>query len=114
MADPTGNLLTTDDQSVQQALTGLGHQISAMITAGQTVERINEEIAAKYVSGASSAFQDRVTDWVDRYKVIMRSVEHLMESTASASKVLTKAEDDAHVVGGNWGASDGVYSALNG
>ncbi|MFE9426022.1 hypothetical protein ACFYNO_24025 [Kitasatospora sp. NPDC006697] len=109
----TNNVLSAQDQAFITALNGLDHQISAMITSGQTVERINEEIAAGYVSGASSAFQSKVNDWVDRYKTVMQAFQKLQDATHGASQVLNKAEEEAHVMGGNWGASDGVYAALS-
>ncbi|MFF7634565.1 hypothetical protein ACFZB9_15620 [Kitasatospora sp. NPDC008050] len=114
MTTPGGSMLKTSDQSIQNALMSLEGQLSAMISSGQTVERINEEIAAHYVSGASTLFQGKINDWVTRYKKIMQAFQQLSDSTQGASKTLTKAEEDAHVIGGNWGASDGVYSALNG
>ncbi|GAA1988653.1 hypothetical protein [Kitasatospora viridis] len=107
------NVLSAEDQAFITALNGLESQISAMITSGQTVERINEEIAAGYVSGASTAFQGRVNDWVERYKNVMQAFQKLQDATQGASTVLNKAEEDAHVMGGNWGASDGVFSALS-
>jgi hypothetical protein len=109
-----GTALKKSDHSIQSTLAGLEGQISAMIQSGQTVERINEEIAAHYVSGASTAFQNKISDWVERYKSIMQAFQQLTDSTQGASQTLTKAEEDAHVIGGNWGASDGVYHALNG
>jgi uncharacterized protein YukE len=106
--------LKKSDQSIQSALAGLEGQISAMIQSGQTVERINEEIAAAYISGASTAFQGRINDWVTCYKKVMQAFQALMDSTQGASQTLNKAEEDAGVMGGNWGASDGVYHALSG
>ncbi len=110
----TPGMLKKDDGSIQQALAGLETQISSMISSGQTVERINEEIAAGYISGASTVFQGKVSDWVDRYKKVMQAFDQLTESLSGASKTLTQADEDAGVAGGNWGASDGVYSALQG
>ena len=107
-------ILRKDDGAIQQALSGLETQISSMITSGQTVERINEEIAAGYISGASTVFQSKVNDWVDRYKKVMQAFEQLTESLSGANTILTKADEDAGVQGGNWGASDGVYNALKG
>ncbi|MFD0278097.1 hypothetical protein ACFVHB_29900 [Kitasatospora sp. NPDC127111] len=110
----TSPVLNKEDAAIQQALAGLEHQIAAMITSGQTVERINEEIAAGYVSGASRAFQEKVNDWVARYKQIMQAFERFTESTQGANQILNNAEEDAHVIGGNWGASDGIYQGLGG
>lgn len=77
------------------------------------MERINEEIAAGYISQASSAFQAKVNDWVERYKRVMQAFQQLQDATGNASNVLNKAEDEAHILGGNWGTSDGVYSGAS-
>ncbi|MEU8510600.1 hypothetical protein AB0C76_03275 [Kitasatospora sp. NPDC048722] len=109
-----GGTLNVEQQAIQNALQSLEGQIAAMIASGQTVERINMEIAANYVSGASRKFQDRVNDWVTNYKRVMQAFDKLTQDLGSARQILAKAEEDAHVQGGNWGASDGVYHALGG
>ncbi|MFD7904361.1 hypothetical protein ACFV4F_38895 [Kitasatospora sp. NPDC059722] len=109
-----GGLLNVEQQAIQNALQSLEGQISQMISSGQTVERINMEIAANYVSVASKTFQDKVGDWVVNYKRVMQAFDKLTQDLGSARSILTKAEEDAHVQGGNWGASDGVFHALGG
>jgi uncharacterized protein YukE len=112
MGTPTDvNQLSVADQAFLSALNGLDHQLAAMMTSGQTVERINEEIAAHYISGASTAFQKRVEDWVARYKKVMQAFQQLQDATHGASQVLNRAEEEAHIMGGNWGDLDGVYTA---
>jgi uncharacterized protein YukE len=105
-------VLSSDDQIIASALAGLDHHISAMIEAGNTVERINEEVAAGYIAHASTVFQNKVNDWVSRYKQVMQAFEHLMDSTSTTQKLLNQAEEEAQTIGGNWGASDGVFNGL--
>ncbi len=116
MGTPSG-MLTKDEQAIQTALNGLEQQISSMITSGQTVERINAEVSQAYVSGASTAFQSNIADWIQRYQKVMQAFQHLTDSTAGANQVLNRAEEDAHVIGGNWGGgsstSNHVTSVLN-
>ncbi|MEE1788494.1 hypothetical protein PUR71_37180 [Streptomyces sp. SP17BM10] len=114
MTTPAPGMLNVEQQAIQTALQSLEGQIAAMISSGQTVERINMEIAANYVSGASRAFQEKVNDWVTQYKQVMSAFDKLTQDLGSARQILVKAEEDAHVQGGNWGASDGVYHALGG
>jgi hypothetical protein len=105
-------VLSKEDSAIQQVLSSMEGQISAMITAGQTVERINEELGAGYISGASTVFRSKVQDWVDSYKLVMQKFQHCCESTSGASSLLNQAEEEAQVTGGNWGASDGVFHGL--
>jgi hypothetical protein len=109
-----GGMLNVEQQAIQNALQSLEGQISQMISSGQTVERINMEIGASYVSVASRKFQDKVNDWVTQYKQVMSAFDKLTQDLGSARQILAKAEEDAQVQGGNWGASDGVYHALGG
>ncbi|WP_157535819.1 hypothetical protein [Kitasatospora mediocidica] len=107
-------VLNKDDAAIQSALTGLDTKISEMMTSALTVERINAEINAGYISGASAKFQQNIEDWISRYKVVMNAFEKLMESTSGANQVLNQAEEEAGLIGGNWGASDPVFKALSG
>ncbi|MDH6133263.1 uncharacterized protein YukE [Kitasatospora sp. MAA4] len=107
-------VLNKDDAAIQQALMGLDTKISEMMTSALTVERINAEINAGYISGASTKFQQNIEDWISRYKTVMNAFQKLSESTAGANQVLNKAEDEAGLIGGNWGASDPVFQALSG
>lgn len=107
-------VLSKDDAAIQQALQGLDHQVSAMITSRQTIGQINEDIAAAYVSPASTQFQQKIGDWITCYQQVMQAFERLSESTSGANQILNKAEEEAHVIGGNWGASDGIFHGLSG
>ncbi|MCX4745834.1 hypothetical protein OG455_09905 [Kitasatospora sp. NBC_01287] len=110
----TPSSLSTEDQAMSKALASLEKHGSAMITSGQTVEQINQEIRAHYISGASSSFQGKVQDWVDRYKTVMNAFQQLTDALDQSGKFLAQAEADAHDAGGNWGASENVYHLLNG
>lgn len=100
------------DSGMSQLQLALEDHVTKMIQAGQTAERINEEIAAGYVADSSKVFQSKVQNWVDYYRAVMTKFQNLADGVSQVNQVLNRAEEDAHVMGGNWGASDGVYSAL--
>ncbi|MEU9041653.1 MULTISPECIES: hypothetical protein [unclassified Kitasatospora] len=105
----TPGMLTKEDEAIRQVLASLEHQIENMVTAGRTVERIKEELAGGYISGASSVFQQKVEDWMSRYQQIIGSFEKFVQSTQGANQILTQAEDDARAH-----AADGIYNGLQG
>jgi hypothetical protein len=100
------------DAGMQQLILSLESHVSAMIQAGQTAERINEEVAAGYIADSSKVFQTKVQDWVDAYKNVMRKFQKLADDSSQVNQIINSAEHDAGATGGNWGASDGVYTAL--
>jgi hypothetical protein len=100
------------DQGMQVLLQSLEDHVSAMMQAGQTAERINEEIQAGYVAGSSTTFQGKVQQWVDEYKQVMQKFQQLASDSSQVNQVLNAGEQEAGMVGGNWGASDGVFAAL--
>ena len=105
--------LETQDQAMTAVLQGLDQQVVNVIRAGETGERIREEIARGYVAGSSTVFQSKVENWCERYQDIMRAYQHLTDATANTQKTLTAAEDEAQQAGGNWNG-DNVYSVLGG
>ncbi|MFJ9443433.1 hypothetical protein ACIRRH_16400 [Kitasatospora sp. NPDC101235] len=105
----TPGMLTKEDEAIRQVLASLEQQIEHMVTAGRTVERIKEEIAGGYISGASSVFQQKVEDWMTRYQQVIGAFERFVQSTQGANAILTQAEDDARAH-----AADGIYEGLQG
>ncbi|MET8541618.1 hypothetical protein ACIQI7_03190 [Kitasatospora sp. NPDC092039] len=101
--------LNKQDEAIRKALSDIEQQIENMITAGRTVERIREELAAGYISGASSTFQEKVGDWMTRYHTVIGAFERFAEATKGADQVLTHAEEEARMH-----AADGILTALNG
>jgi hypothetical protein len=97
---------------MQVILQSLESHVSAMMKAGQTAERINEEIRAGYIAGSSTAFQGKVQQWVEEYKTVMQKFQQLADDSTQVNQVLNAGEQEAGIVGGNWGASDGVFAAL--
>ncbi|WP_406207947.1 hypothetical protein OH807_35815 [Kitasatospora sp. NBC_01560] len=105
----TPPMLVKEDEAIRQVLASLETQIEHMVTAGRTVERIKEEVAAGYISGASSTFQGKIEDWMRRYNTVIGAFEHFVQSTQGANQILTQAEDDARAH-----AADGIYDGLQG
>lgn len=87
--------LTKQDAAIRNALDSMRAHIDDMINSGRTVERIKEEIAAGYFSGASSAFQGKLDDWQQRYHQVIAAFEKFVESTQGADAIINKAEDEA-------------------
>ncbi|MFJ6618729.1 hypothetical protein ACIQOW_14275 [Kitasatospora sp. NPDC091335] len=102
-------MLTKEDEAIRQVLASLEQQIESMVTAGRTVERIKEELAGGYISGASTVFQQRVEDWMTRYQQVIGAFERFVQSTQGANQILTAAEDEARAH-----AADGIYYGLQG
>lgn len=105
----TPSMLTKEDEAIRQVLSSLEQQIENMVTAGRTVERIKEELAAGYISGASDMFQSKVDDWMQRYQKVIGAFENFVQSTQGANQILTQAENDARAH-----AADGIYNGLQG
>ncbi|GAA3039684.1 hypothetical protein ACFVUY_23925 [Kitasatospora sp. NPDC058063] len=101
--------LNKQDEAIRKALSDIEQQIEGMITAGRTVERIKQELASGYISGASSTFQQKVEDWMTRYHTVIGAFERFAESTKVADQVLSHAEEEARLH-----AADGIVDALNG
>ncbi|MCU7825975.1 hypothetical protein [Kitasatospora sp. DSM 101779] len=101
--------LAKEDEAIRKVLADLEHQIENMVTAGRTVERIKEELATGYISGASTVFQNKVGDWMTRYQKVTGSFEHFMQSTQGANQILNHAEEEARAH-----AADGIYQGLQG
>lgn len=100
------------DAGMQQLITSLENHVSAMTQAGQTAERINEEIAAGYIADSSSLFQSKVQNWLENYRTVMQKFQKLADDSSQVNQVMNTAEQDAGALGGSWGVSDGVYGAL--
>ncbi|MFF8430648.1 hypothetical protein ACF07Y_37020 [Streptomyces sp. NPDC016566] len=108
-------LLSQQDAAMQQGIASLEHHVVAMMQAGQTAERINDELRQGYIAGSSTTFQQKVQEWVDNYQAVMRQFEKLASGSSGVKQTLDAAEEEAHMQGGNWGGtSQGVYSALAG
>jgi uncharacterized protein YukE len=107
-----GNNYSVSEAGISSGLAAMEDQVQAMMQAGQIAENINLDISSHYKAQSSSVFQSKVRDWIDQYKQVMRSFERLAQNTSDVNKVLNAAEADAQMTGGNWGVSDGVYSAL--
>jgi len=113
MSSPlSGQFYSKTDGGMQQLTGSLQNHVSAMMQAGQTAERINGEIAAGYVADSSRVFQRKVQEWVDAYKVVMQKFQKLSDDSVQVNQVLNNAEQQAGMMGGNWGASDGVFASL--
>jgi uncharacterized protein YukE len=107
--------LNKHDQDMRTALNALDSHESAMRSAGNTATRIKDEIAANYVAGSSSTFQNRVDDWVTNYSALMNKFQHLREALQGASGAIDGSEDLAVQTGGAWHpGSTSTYSTLMG
>jgi uncharacterized protein YukE len=107
------SVLSMNDPAVQTALQSLDQQVANMVRAGETAERINEELARGYVADSSSVFQQKVQAWCEHYQTIMKAYQQLTDATSGTRQTLTQAEDEAQQIGGNWGG-DNVYSVMSG
>ncbi|GHF63723.1 hypothetical protein GCM10018790_47030 [Kitasatospora xanthocidica] len=102
--------MTKQDEAIRKALSDIEQQIEGMITAGRTVERIKQELASGYISGASSTFQQKVEDWMQRYHQVIGAFERFAEATKVADQTISHAEEEARLH-----AADGfIEGVLNG
>lgn len=100
------------DAGMRVLLQSLESHVAGMIQAGQTAERINQEIAAGYIADSSRVFQQKVQNWIEAYRTVMQKFQKLADDSSQVNQVLNTAEQDAGATGGNWGASDGVFATL--
>jgi hypothetical protein len=108
----TSPILNKVDAAVQTAIGALDDHVAAMITAGETAYRIQQEIRSGYVADSSRIFQGRVDAWIGSYNEVMRKFQALGDNTAWVNTLLDQAEDEAGVHGASWHTDDEIYAAL--
>lgn len=107
--------LHKNDQDLRTALGALDSHESEMRSAGNTATGIKESIAAHYVAGSSTTFQNRVDDWVTNYNRLMSKFQDLREALQGAGGAIDSSEDLAVHTGGAWQpGSASTYGALMG
>lgn len=76
-------------------------------------QRIQEEVAQNFVSGASTTFQQKVDDWVTVCQAVIKSFDTLEEDLKGASNALDSGTENALQAASSW-TSDSTFSALTG
>jgi hypothetical protein len=96
-------------------LNSLENHLSSMNASRQTVETKKDDIAGHYQSGASTAFQAKMDDWLAQYQAVTSAFARLQEATGSAYQTYNAGEDhNRDLVGGVGGSGDHVYGVLGG
>jgi uncharacterized protein YukE len=78
-------------------------------------QRISEEVAANFISGASMTFQQKVDDWVQLAQAVIRSFDTLEDDLKGASNELDSGTESALQAAQSWGGGDNpVFGVLTG
>lgn len=102
------------DGAVNQAIGIIDSNRGFLQQQVATGQRIKDEVAANFVSGASSTFQQKVDDWVTTGNAVIKAFDTLEEDLKGASNTLDSGNDNATQFANGWGGGDGIFGALTG
>ena len=109
------NSLQRDDAAVATALRVIDDHRSFLNQQLQTGQRIKDEVAANFVSGASSTFQGKVDEWVEVAQGVVRAFDILDEDLRGANNSLDSGVENAFNAANSWSSgSDVTFSKLTG
>ncbi len=106
------NTLQTEDAAVQAVLNTLESHVQTMMSACNNVESINSDIQANFQAECSTAYQQRINDWQDRYTQLKNAYQTFTESVSAGHKTINNAHDEALQTASGWSPSDYVYNNL--
>jgi uncharacterized protein YukE len=106
------NKTVVDHAVVLNTLESLRGYVSGMTSTKRKVDDLMGQIDWGFKSASGRAFVRKVEEWITGYDTIMQKYEALVEATTGAKDSLTRANQDAEQISGNWGGP--VYSVLSG
>ncbi|MBF9072576.1 hypothetical protein [Streptacidiphilus fuscans] len=99
---------------VQSVINGLQEHVSQMISHAQVIEQVTQDVETNFQSLASTNFTGAMREWNTNYTALMNGFQTFLEATVHADTVLNQAEDEAGVIGGNWGSNSLITKTLGG
>ncbi|MFC8448886.1 hypothetical protein [Kitasatospora sp. NPDC057223] len=107
--------LQTEDAVVQSVLATLETHMQSMRTAGQNVEAVNGEIQQHFQAACSTAYQQRIADWQEKYRQLQQAYDTFHAGLARGHQGINNAHTEALGLGSGWSpGSNNVFNVLNG
>ncbi|GLY73792.1 hypothetical protein [Actinoallomurus iriomotensis] len=102
--------LQTDDASVSRLLASLQTQIESMNRSMRGVEDVNAEVNQHFKAAASTAYQNKISDWEQQYANVIQAYQDLCDKLHVGYKGIDAAHGQAASIATGWG--EDVYNAL--
>lgn len=102
--------LRTDDASVSKLLAGLQTQIESMNRSMQGVEDVNAEVNQHFQAAASTAYQNKISDWEQQYANVIQAYQDLCDNLHVGYKGIDAAHSEASSIATGWGSD--VFDGL--
>jgi uncharacterized protein YukE len=109
----TPKQVVKSDAGINQAIGIIDSNRGFLQQQVATGQRIRDDVARNFISGASATFQQKVDDWVTVGQAVIQAFDTLEDDLRGASNTLDSGAENAQQQAGSW-AGDEVFSSLTG
>ncbi|WP_431676440.1 hypothetical protein [Kitasatospora sp. KL5] len=105
--------LEINDEAVRSVLNTLAVHMEAMRAASRQVGGIKTEIEQHFVAACSTSYQQRITNWEERYGKLQQSYADFCGRLQQGKQMIDAAHGEALDLSTGTGPGSHVYHTLN-